>query len=143
MAFSSDIASLISDQLSRFITLNRHQLAGQVANLDFWLTQVRNALNVLDGYNKRFEKLRAEQEKYVVAHGTTEFDAGIDYYGKPSPPRRVPDGELREARKALCESTYRFLIRCCNEGLIQESELRAACKQFDISIAASDLNKRP
>ena len=37
MSFSTDVAKLVADQLSRFVTLNPHQLAGQVANLDFWL----------------------------------------------------------------------------------------------------------
>ena len=113
------------------------------ANLDFWLSQVRNALEVLDGYTKRFEKLRSGQEKYVVAHGTTEFIPSLDYAeSKAAPPRRVPDGELRESRKTLCESAYRFLVHCCNEGFIQESELRTACKELDIGIEASDLKKR-
>ena len=66
MAFSSDIARLVGDQLSRFVTLNRHQLAGQVANLDFWLGQVQNALDVLDGYGKRFKQLKTAQGKHIA-----------------------------------------------------------------------------
>jgi hypothetical protein len=146
MAFSSDIAKLVSDQLVRFVSLNRHQLAGQVANLDFWLAQVRNALDVLDGYQKRFDKMRSGQEQYVAAHGTKVFDPKNDLYpekpSSPSPPRRVPDDELREARKTLCESAYQFLVRCCNERFIPESELRAACKQVGISVEASDLKTK-
>jgi hypothetical protein len=34
MSFSTDIAALVANQLSRFVTLNRHQLAGQAANPD-------------------------------------------------------------------------------------------------------------
>ena len=37
MSFSTDVAKLVADQLSRFVTLNPHPLAGQVANLDFRL----------------------------------------------------------------------------------------------------------
>src|SRR5262245_28135841 len=73
VSFSTDMAKLVADQLSRFVTLNRHQLAGQVANLDFWLAQVRHALAVIEGYGSRFVRMHAAQEQYVTQHGTTEF----------------------------------------------------------------------
>jgi hypothetical protein len=44
MPYSSDIAMLLAEQLAKFATLNRHQLAGQVANIDFWLGEVRHCL---------------------------------------------------------------------------------------------------
>ena len=59
MSFSTKLAKLVADQLARFVTLNRHQLAGQVANLDFWLDQVRHGLAVVDGYGRRFQRLKA------------------------------------------------------------------------------------
>ena len=52
MSFSTDMAKLVADQLSRFVTLRPHQLAGQAANLDFWLAQVRHALGGIDGYGE-------------------------------------------------------------------------------------------
>ena len=36
MAYMNDISRILADQLAKFATLNRHQLAGQAANLDFW-----------------------------------------------------------------------------------------------------------
>jgi hypothetical protein len=86
-----------------FVTFNRHQLAGQVANLDFWLAQVRHALAAIDGYGVRFVRMEAAQERYVAAHGTTEFIQNADerIERKASPPRRIPDRELRKARRAL------------------------------------------
>jgi hypothetical protein len=125
VSFSTDIAGLVSDQLSRFVTLNRHQLAGQVANLDFWLAQVRHALAALDGYGVRFVRMSAAQEQYLATDGgTTEC--------KPSPPRRVPDRELRKARRALTEAAFRFLDRCRREGLISESQFTEASQSLNI-----------
>jgi hypothetical protein len=49
MAYSSDITKTLTLQIRKFVTLNRHQLAGQVANLDFWLAKVRHCLDVIDG----------------------------------------------------------------------------------------------
>src|SRR5262245_51946331 len=128
------MAKLVTDQLSRFVTLNRHQLAGHVANLDFWLAQVRHALAVIDGYGPRFVRMEAVQEDYVAAHGTTLSEvepAGIRER-KPHPPRRVPERELRTARQALVKAASRFLERCRRESLISDQQLFEACRGLDI-----------
>ena len=134
MSFSTDMAGLVADQLSRFVTLNRHQLAGQVANLDLWLAQVRHALAALDGYGVRFIRMHAAQEQYVTAHGTTEFDLGAAYPAerRAAPPRRTPDRELQKARRALIDAASRFLERCQRDGLISESEASAALENLGI-----------
>lgn len=133
MSFSTDMARLVADQLSRFVTLNRHQLAGQVANLDFWLAQVRHALAGIDGYGVRFVRMQGAQEQYVTRHGTTEFVFGAEDYTpqtRPAPPRRVPDRELRQARRALVEAATRFLERCRGEGFVADSVVSAALAEF-------------
>jgi hypothetical protein len=140
MSFSTEQAKLVTDQLARFVTLNRHQLAGHVENLDFWLAEVRHSIDVMDGYNKRFTRMKAGQDRYVEEHKTTEFfkdDPSIQW--KAEPPRRIPDTELRESRRALCEAVYRFLVRCCNEGFIAEVLLRQSCERLGIGIEKSDL----
>src|SRR5439155_5157227 len=71
MSFSENLAKVVADQLARFVTLNRHQLAGHVANLDFWVAQARHALEVIDGYQERFRRLKAGQAEYVATHQTT------------------------------------------------------------------------
>ena len=129
MSFSTAMAKLVADQLSRFVTLNRHQLAGQVANLEFWLAQVRHALAVIDGYGARFVRMHGAQEQYVAQHGTTEFVVGAEDYTpqtRPTPPRRVPDRELRQARRALVEAARRFLERCQAEGLVADTVVATA-----------------
>src|SRR5262245_184688 len=120
MAYSSDLADLLTAQLVKLVTLNPHQLAGQVANLDFWIAEVRHCFEVIEGYGVRFERLKGAQEGHVSLHGTVEFHhspAGVQAT-KPAPPRRVPDRELRKTRRALADVAYRFLIRCRTEGLI-------------------------
>ncbi|MSU79195.1 MAG: hypothetical protein EXS16_14030 [Gemmataceae bacterium] len=136
MVFSTNMAMLVADQVSRFVTLNRHQLAGQVANLDFWLAQVHNALEVIDGYGVRFVQMHGVQEQYVAGHGTTEFTLR-DKFSKPTkaaPPRRIPDRELQKTRKLLIEAASRFLARCRKEGFISEERLLAACVPLGIGI---------
>lgn len=128
MSYSTDIADLVAKQLSRFTTLNRHQLAGQVANLDFWLDEIMHALTVVDGYGVRFTRMHAAQERHVSAHGTTEFDLSADWdtEGRASPPHRVPGQELEKARRNLTQSASRFLERCRAEGLLSDGQFSLA-----------------
>lgn len=144
MAYSSDIARILTDQISKFATLNRHQLVGQVANLDFWIAEVQHSLDVIDGYNRRFEQMKAAEMKHISERGTVEFclDDPCCTQMRSSPPRRVPSKELGEARRHLCDATYRFLMRCFHEQLIDESTLRRTCEGLDIGIEISDLRGR-
>ena len=143
MSFSTNMARLVSDQLSRFVTLNPHQLAGQVANLDFWMSQARHALEALDGYGVRFLRMQAAQEQYVNDHGTAEYllDAGYPTTRKAGPPHRIPDRELRKARKALIEVAYRFLARCRKEGLISLAQIAAARERLGVGSDGEPLAK--
>lgn len=141
MAYSTDITKTLTVQISKFVTLNRHQLAGHAANLDFWVAEVRHCLDVIDGYNGRFEQMKTAQTKHTSEHGTVEFSLRDPRHTQEvaPPPRRIPSGELAEARRNLCDAAYRFLLRCCNEGLINEDVLRRTCGSLDIGIEASDL----
>jgi hypothetical protein len=143
MSFTENLAKIVADQIARFVTLNRHQLAGHVANLDFWVDQVRHALEAIDGYEARFRRLKSAQDGFVSVHNTrTYFPDDPEIQAAPDPPRRVPHANLREARRSVSEATYRFLVRCCNEGLIPESQLRALCTGLSIGVEATDLRRK-
>lgn len=144
MSYSTEIAALLTAQLSKFVTANRHQLAGQLANLDFWLAETSHCLAVVDDYEARFRRLKTAQTEYVRAHDTIEFDPRDPCCtaAMADPPQRVPSSELRDTRRALCEAAYRFLVRSFNEGLITEPKLRDACGRLGISVATIDLKGR-
>jgi hypothetical protein len=136
VSFSTDLATLVANQLTRFVTLNPHQLAGQVANLDFWLAQVRHALDTLEGYGVRFVRMDGAQQQYVAAHGTTVSSKpfiDVDPVNvAPPPPRRIPHHVLNKARRELLDAAGRFLRRCRDEGMISEAELAAACREVGL-----------
>jgi hypothetical protein len=141
MAYSCDLAKLLADQLSRFSTLNRHQLAGQVANLDFWRGEVRHVLDVLDGYPARFAGMRRAQAQYVVEHRTREFDLDDPdarhyeaHTAPPAPLKRVPDAVFREARDGLCRAVDRFLSRCVRERFLDEPTVRRTREALGIRV---------
>jgi hypothetical protein len=141
MAYTLEITKVLTDQLAKFITLNRHQLSGQVANLDFWTGEVRHCLDIIDGYTKRFERLKAGQVSHVSEHRTIEFDLSDPCCINRSapPPRRVSHAELQEARRVLSDATYHFLVRCLRERLIEVDSLRGICDRLGLGIEARDL----
>lgn len=143
MPYTTEIVKPLADQLAKFVTLNRHQLAGQVANLDFWLDEVRHGLAVIDGYNNRFERLRSCKSGTSRNTGrrssASPIHAALRVHLRR--PCAAPDGPMREARHALCEATYRWLVRCYREGLITEQSVRHACRELDIGVEASDLRR--
>ena len=131
-------------QFFRFATLNPHQLAGHVANLDFWADEITHCLRVIDQYNSRFDCLAAAQGSYVSAHNTIEFSS-VDPCCTERPaarPKRIPDRERQNTRRELCDVFYRFIVRCCNAGLIDEAAVFAQCKRHDISVDPHDLKHR-
>jgi hypothetical protein len=138
------MAKLVADQVSRFVTLNRYQLAGQVANLDFWMAQVRHCLGVVDGYGRRFRLQQEAQQRHVAEFHTIEFDLDDPCctQGKPAPPRKVPDRDLKRARVALTEATRRLLIRCHRAGFLDAAAFRKACEDSAIGFDPADLAKR-
>jgi len=113
-----------------------------VANLDFWLAESLHCLGVIDGYRQRFERLKAAQAIHVAMHGTVGLAPGEQHNkGGSALPRAVPDTELTVARRALCDATYRFLVRCFNEALIDEKTLRGQCHRLELSVEAADLRR--
>jgi hypothetical protein len=144
MAYSTDLADLLAALLAKFVTLNRHQLAGQAANLDFWLDEAAHCLAVLDGYNARFERLRSAQMKHVAEHHTIEFDLRDPCctQERAAAPTRIPDAQLKQARRSLREAAYRFLVRCFRERVIGEAMLRQACDRLGLGIDPTDLRAR-
>jgi hypothetical protein len=144
MAYSSDITKALTVQITKFVTLNPHQLAGHVANLDFWMAEVRHCLDVIDGYDRRFDEMKTAQMKHISERGTVQFRLD-DSWGTQKtapPPRRVPGAELGEVRRNLRDATYLFVVRCFNDGLIDEGQLRRTCKSLDIGVEARDLRRR-
>jgi hypothetical protein len=150
MAYSIDRAALVTKQLERLATLSAHQLAGQLENLDFWLDESLAALEVLDDYPRRFERLRGGQQRFIDAHklrtsGFCSPCGGACEFG-PQTPRgasRVPAEQLQDARRALREAGYSLFLRLYKSRWIDEARLRAECTRLGASIDRADLETVP
>ena len=141
-AYTIAIAHELASQFTRFVTLNGYQLAGHVANLDFWSNELAHCLEVLDQYNSRFNRLINAQRRHVATHDTIEFELDDEWgdTAKVQPrPRRMPDRDRSAARAALCDSYYRFLVRSHSARLIDEAQLRQECERHSIGLDSQDL----
>jgi hypothetical protein len=148
MAYSVDRTALLASQFERFAHSNVHQLAGQVANLDFWLEEATYALRMLDEYPQRFRRLRDAQLGWVKAHGTKvsgycPYCRGGCEFGPQTPPAptRIPAEQVEEARVGLRTSAYRFLMRCYRCGLLDQAAVLAACERIGIVAEPEDLEQ--
>jgi hypothetical protein len=142
MAYMTDIGEILAKQLAKFVTLNRHQLAGQAANLDFWSAELQHCLDVIDGYKSRFNRMRDAQMTYATEHRTTEFGLDPhDTWGSPGsvvPPKRIDHQELEAVRQDLCDAMRRFLVRCRNESLIDDTTFQETTARFGIVAETTD-----
>ncbi len=71
MSYMTEIGEVLGKQLMKFVTLNRYQLAGQVANLAFWCDELQHCLSVIDGYRTRFTR---HEDRGDEACGRTSDD---------------------------------------------------------------------
>jgi hypothetical protein len=149
MAYSLDIADAVSRTVGKFATLNNYQLAGHVANLDFLIRQVKNALDAVDGYSKRQRTLEQAQKKYIDAHDTRRFskeqmELHREFPDEPLPSKvttdrwRIDSETLKTKRREVVDSFYRFLLRCHKEELIRDEDARRALSECGIGIEPGD-----
>lgn len=152
MAYSLEIAGAVSRTVGKFTTLNNYQLAGHVANLDFWIRQVKNALDAVDGYSKRQRTLEQAQKQYIDAHDTRQFskeqmELHREFPSEPLPGKVTPDRwridseTLKAKRREVVDSFYRFLLRCHKEELIHDEDARRMLSECGIGIEPGDFRQ--
>ena len=148
MSYSAEICRTLRETLDRFVTLNPHQLAGHVANLDFWLAEVRHCSDVVEGHRDRFEAMKAAQMRYVDDKHTTEihFDTVCECPDcspreRAEPPKRIPKEQLMDSLRNLRDTTYRLLVRCYHAGFIDEARFRQSAESVGTGIDVSDLRR--
>jgi hypothetical protein len=146
MNYSVEQASLLARQLEGLATRYAHQVAGQFANLEFWLDEVAHVVATINDYPRRFRQLREAQAAWVQAHDTKLTPrCGIcrgpcEFGAEPPPaPSRIPSEELSAARTAVQRACYRFLLRLYRIGVLAPDALQDACDRIDVTLEREDL----
>jgi hypothetical protein len=148
VSYSIKRATLISDQLERLATQNAHQVAGQVANLAFWISEAVHAISTIDDYPVRFRRLRDAQVGWVKAHGT-EISGYCPHCGgacefgpqTPEPPQRIPTEDLAAARDGVRRAARRYLLRLYQAHFLDEDGVRRACAEIGVGVETEDFDR--
>ncbi len=75
------------------------------------------------------------QANYVYEHKTVEFELRDPEHAQLAQgPKRVPERELKDARRNLCDAASRFLKRCVDEKLIDEASIRKDCESLGLLV---------
>ena len=124
MPYVADITEPLIAALTYSGGLRKHQLAGHAANLEFWIGEVKHTLDVIDGYDERFKRLR---------DGERALGPVVDIF-RPSKQLRpsISDHELKALRRRVVEAAELFLRRCFSEDLISEADLESHCLRLDL-----------
>jgi hypothetical protein len=151
MVYTLEIADALIRTVGKFVTLNNYQLAGHVANLDFWTRQIKNALDAVDGYPKRQRNLQQSQKQYISAHDTRRFSAEDAVLHQEYPYESMYEGDkvrpdkwridsetLKSKRREIVDSFYRFLLRCHQEKLVDVEQAHKALSECGIGIEPGD-----
>jgi hypothetical protein len=142
--------NLIAEQLNKFSDADSWIVAGQFSNLEFWLNEVKSALNGVDEHELRFKKIVEAQKEYTksknihipdncgICGGICELGTGVRKPGLPIR-RKQTKTEKKESRIELVDATYFFLLRCYKLDLLSKDELKSRCDEIGTSVDLSDL----
>lgn len=148
MIYSAEKENLISEQLKKFTSGYTHHVVGHFANIDFWINEAKEALNVINDHKHRFDSMYNAQKKWIEEHqpvvheycpmcgGKCEFSDG-----KPTLPEFKHKRVLADAKKDLADAAYFFLVRCFRIGLLTKEALKEKCDLIETSIDPNDLKK--
>jgi hypothetical protein len=116
VAYVEGICAPLIETLIHSASLPVNQLAGHASNVDFWVSEAIHCLAVIDGYQKRFVRLRGGQEEFEKKHS----------FAKSAPPlqRGAKHRKRQELRQEVCAAIERFLARCHREGLLAQTDLK-------------------
>ncbi len=122
MSYISDIVSPLVRVLDHTRGLPRHLLAAHAVNIEFWVDEVCHVLQVIDGYNHRFYRMREAQARYDQDHGGHPVNNPSGTFDSltSEPPVRpsVSDAELKSLRAQVLVAIGELIDRLAREAIV-------------------------
>ncbi|RYE38757.1 MAG: hypothetical protein EOP21_11685 [Hyphomicrobiales bacterium] len=128
MPYVDDITEPLIVTLTQTGGLPARQLAGHAANLEFWVGEVKHAIDVIDGYGERFKKLIDGERIAAERIGPLFHPFRTQRPVRPG----IGDHELKELRRRLTDSAHHVLGRCYREGFVSETEIKEYGERLDL-----------
>jgi hypothetical protein len=153
MAYTIEIADTVTKTVGKFASLNPHQLAGHIANLEFWQAEIQHALDVIDGYGRRQTDRIQAQTRHIGRHDTRTFSAQEkrDHREFPDDPAEdlrtaspdrytITKDELKAKRREVTDAFYHFVRRCHSERLLTKDAAKQALDRCGIGMEPGDFH---
>lgn len=94
------------------------ELAGYAANVDFWISEVRHRLALIDGYRQRFHLFAEAQAR----------ECGKRFGARLRPAPNLTESVLEDLRRRLIRATGKWITHVARHDLLPvelEDDLRA------------------
>lgn len=123
-AYTETIATALTETLTRLSHLATSQLAGQIANVDFWAREVAHGRELLVQYDERFRRQKQAQKSYQEARGAyalQQYQSTSDLSGPPLK-RGLKSARIKELDRELVDAFRAFLQRCIAENVLSRDD---------------------
>ena len=149
MSYTIECADAVIRTVGKFRTLNNYQLAGHIANAEFWVCEVRHAMQVIASYSRRDSDRKKAERVYINTHDTKRFSAlEKDRFNEfedeefllPAEPDNfgIEASELRAKRQEVADALYHFLKRCHKESLLTGRDAKRYLKDCELGWEPGD-----
>ncbi|HEX4795583.1 MAG TPA: hypothetical protein VH370_17465 [Humisphaera sp.] len=105
MSYIDDLADSLIKVVSTACGGHETAFAGYAANREFWVAEAIHVLEVINGYQQRFERM----SEASMAHREPNL---IDWSNDPITAQSSNAGDLSRARRRVRDAMRRFLSRC-------------------------------
>jgi len=129
MTYIEEISSALVRVLTHACDGEPQRFAGYAANAGFWIGEAKHCLDVIDGYQDRFDRLRKATMKYASEAEQDEW--GHNTFGLAT--RSTKYSDRATAKRDVLEVSRRFLKRCEKMRLLEDAELIACAQKLGIN----------
>ena len=126
MSYISEISTALTTVLTRASDSPPEKFAGYAANRDFWVAEASHCLKVIDGYETRFQRMKAASER--------SRPEKVDWPTVPISEPSMRDSDLVKFRRQICEVISRFLQRCRKDFPSEQASIYRDAKHLGVSI---------
>ena len=128
MTYIEEITSALVRVLTHACDGPPDRFAGYAANADFWVAEVRHCLDVIDGYDARFGRMKQATKAHFRPGTLREGPAAalttrtLKYYDRAA------------ARRGVTDAARRFLKRCEKTETVPADVLVEYCRRLGIQL---------
>lgn len=128
MTYVEEITSALVRVLTHACDGPPDRFAGYAANVAFWVAEARHCLDVIDGYDERFRRMK-QATKAHFRPGTLDEE-----HSAALSTRTLKYADRAAARRGVTDAAQRFLKRCEKTETVPADVLVEHCRRLGIQL---------